>query len=436
LRELLEYPDFKRRDSSLTVALGKDVSGKPSFANLQKMPHLLIAGATGSGKSMGIQSMIISFLYQNSPETLRLILVDPKRVEFSSYNGIPHLLTPVITDVTKTVNALRWAISEMDRRFDILAKNHKRNIDSYNLTAAEKMPYIVIVIDELADLMVAAAAEVEACIIRLTQMARAVGIHMIIATQRPSVDVITGLIKANVPTRIAYSVASLVDSRTIIDNSGAEKLMGKGDMLFMSQDLSKPRRLQGAFISDDEIKRVAKFLKDACGNEANYQEEILEKHGSPSSFEFYQSGGNGDGDPLLSDAKEVVVQAGRASASLLQRRLRVGYARAARLIDLLENEGIVGPADGAKPRDILVNSLEEMSSHKIYSEILEQQNSPAFPSRTTAPVQSIASDDVKEESEEYDEDDTEDTETASEPETNTKKEATKKLLEELEREDF
>jgi S-DNA-T family DNA segregation ATPase FtsK/SpoIIIE len=297
------------------------------------------------------------------------------------------------------------------------------------------MPYIVIVIDELADLMVAAAAEVEACIIRLTQMARAVGIHMIIATQRPSVDVITGLIKANVPTRIAYSVASLVDSRTIIDNSGAEKLMGKGDMLFMSQDVSKPRRLQGAFISDDEIKRVTKFLKDACGNEANYQEEILEKQGSPSNFEFYQSGGSGDGDPLLSDAKEVVVQAGRASASLLQRRLRVGYARAARLIDLLENEGIVGPADGAKPRDVLVNSLEEMSSHKIYSEILNQQNSPAFPSRTNAPVQSISIDDnIEPESEDFD--DQEYAETMDAPQPDAEKEKNKKLLEELEQEDF
>jgi S-DNA-T family DNA segregation ATPase FtsK/SpoIIIE len=429
LRELLEYPDFKRRGSNLTIALGKDVSGKPCFANLQKMPHLLIAGATGSGKSMGIHSMIITMLYQNNPETLRLILVDPKRVEFSSYNSVPHLLTPVITDVTKTVNALRWTISEMDRRFDTLAREHKRNVDSYNLTAQEKMPYIVIVIDELADLMVAAAAEVEACIIRLTQMARAVGIHLIIATQRPSVDVITGLIKANVPTRIAYSVASLVDSRTILDNSGAEKLMGKGDMLYMSQDISKPRRLQGAFVSDDEIKRVTKFLKEASGNEPNYQEEILEKQGSPSSLEFYSSGGNGEGDALLSDAKEVVIQAGRASASLLQRRLRVGYARAARLIDLLEEGGIVGPADGAKPRDVLVNSLEELSSNQMYSEIVGQQK-PTFQSRTIAPTQAI--DDPDEIIEAPDEDEEE----FEEKQDTTNNNDNKELLEEIEKDEL
>ncbi|MBI5254807.1 DNA translocase FtsK 4TM domain-containing protein [Candidatus Falkowbacteria bacterium] len=404
IRELLENPDFKHRQSSLTIALGKDVAGKPQFANLQKMPHLLIAGATGSGKSMGIHSMIITMLYQNNPETLRLLLVDPKRVEFTAYNGIPHLLTPVITDVTKTINALRWAISEMDRRFNILAKNHKRNVDSYNLTAAEKMPYIVIVIDELADLMVAAPAEVEACVIRLTQMARAVGIHLIIATQRPSVDVITGLIKANMPTRIAYSVASLIDSRTILDGSGAEKLMGKGDMLFMSPLLSKPKRLQGGFASDEEIKRVTKFLKDASGSEQNYQEEILEKQHGVSSMDFYSSAADGDGDVLFNDAKEVVIQAGRASASLLQRRLRVGYARAARLIDLMEAAGIVGPADGARPRDVLVDSLQELPSQRIYSEIVEQQDATPFKSRTIAPIQAIDDSDEMIEEVEEDED--------------------------------
>ncbi|MFH0814727.1 MAG: DNA translocase FtsK 4TM domain-containing protein [Candidatus Falkowbacteria bacterium] len=425
IRELLEHPDFKHRESSLTIGLGKDVSGKPQFANLQKMPHLLIAGATGSGKSMGIHSMIITMLYQNNPETLRMLLVDPKRVEFTAYNGVPHLLTPVITDVTKTINALRWVISEMDRRFDILAKNHKRNIDSYNLTAAEKMPYIVIVVDELADLMVSAAAEVEACVIRLTQMARAVGIHLILATQRPSVDVITGLIKANMPTRIAYSVASLVDSRTILDGSGAEKLVGKGDMLYMSPTLSKPKRLQGAFVSDDEIKKVTKFLKDASGNEQNYQEEILEKHGGGgSSMDFYSSGGaDGDGDALFNDAKEVVIQAGRASASLLQRRLRVGYARAARLIDLMEAAGFVGPADGARPREVLADSLQELPSQRIYSEIVEQQNATPFKSRTIAPIQAI--DDSEEVIDEVDEEEIEE-----------EMDEDKKLLEDLDKDDL
>jgi len=378
LRELLETQAFKKRQSNLTMTIGKDVAGKCWTANLKKMPHLLLAGATGSGKSMCLQAMLIAFLYQNNPETLRLILIDPKRVELTAYNGIPHLLTPVITDVTKTINALRWSITEMDRRFDVLAKSHKRNIDSYNLTATEKLPYIVIMIDELADLMVAAAAEVEACIIRLTQMARAVGIHLVVATQRPSVDVITGLIKANIPTRIAFSVASLVDSRTILDSAGAEKLMGKGDMLYMSPQTSKPKRLQGSYVSEAEIKRVAKFLKDLSG-EPEYQEEILEKQSTPSNFDFSSgSRGGADEDALLPDAKEVIVQAGKASASLLQRRLRVGYARAARLIDLLEDQGIVGPADGAKPRDVLISSLEELSSSQVFQDTAQKE--PPTPS--------------------------------------------------------
>ncbi|MEK7511668.1 MAG: DNA translocase FtsK 4TM domain-containing protein [Patescibacteria group bacterium] len=263
VREILESVSFKNRKTNITVALGKDVSGKCWVGDITSMPHMLVAGATGSGKSVCLNAIIMSLLYQNNPETLRLILIDPKCVEFPIYNGIPHLLTPVITDVTKTVYALRWAITEMDHRFDILSKEKKRNIASYNLTAKEKMPYLVIVVDELAALMVMAAAEVEGCIIRLTQMARAVGIHMIVATQRPSVDVITGLIKANIPCRVAFSVASLMDSRTILDTSGAEKLVGKGDMLYMTPETSKPRRLQGAYVSDDEIKRVVDFLKNA-----------------------------------------------------------------------------------------------------------------------------------------------------------------------------
>ena len=272
--------------------------------------------------------------------------------------------------MTKTVYALRWAITEMDNRFDILSKAKKRNIASYNLAAKEKMPYLVIVIDELADLMVAAAAEVEACIIRLTQMARAVGIHLVVATQRPSVDVITGLIKANIPCRVAFSVASLVDSRTILDTSGAEKLVGKCDMLFMSPETAKPRRLQGAFVSDDEIKRVVDFLRKACDYQTEYHDEILNKQSGATSFDFQ----GGADDELFEEAKKIVVQSGKASASLLQRRLRVGYARAARLINLLEEAGIVGPAEGAKPRDILVDRVEAIVSGSLGREEKDYDN--------------------------------------------------------------
>lgn len=368
IREILESMAFKKRTSNLTIALGKDVSGKCWAANVNDMPHLLVAGASGSGKSVYLHAVIISLLYQNNPETLRLILIDPKRVELPIYNGIPHLLTPVITDVTKTVYALRWTISEMDRRFDILAKTKKRNIDSYNLTSEDKMPHLIIIIDELADLMVAAAAEVEACIIRLTQMARAVGIHLVVATQRPSVDVITGLIKANIPCRIAFSVASLVDSRTILDCSGAEKLVGRGDMLYMSPQTAKPFRLQGAYISDHEKNNIVNFLRNACGNAPDYQEEIMDKPSSATSFDFQ----GGSDDELFNEAKEIVVRSGKASASLLQRRLRIGYARAARLIDLLEEAGIVGPGEGAKPREILIDKIEALTKN-AEEEMIEEE---------------------------------------------------------------
>jgi len=364
LRELLEAKEFINRKSHLTLTLGKDVSGKTWVYPLEKMPHLLVAGATGSGKSVCLNTIILSLLYQNNPDTLRFILVDPKRVEFPIYNGTPHLLSQVITDVTKTVNSLRWAITEMDRRFDLLSKSNKRNIESYNKSHPdEKLPYLVIIIDELADLMVVASAEVEACIIRLTQMARAIGIHLIVATQRPSVDVITGLVKANIPARIAFSVASQMDSRTILDTAGADKLLGKGDMLFQTADLSKPRRIQGAFVSDDEIKRIVNFLKKA-GGEPEYNEEITEKTKAATSFDFKESDNE---DELYDDAKEVVVRAGKASASLLQRRLRIGYARAARLIDLLEDRGVVGPPDGARPREVLVSldKLVEGSAQEV-----------------------------------------------------------------------
>ncbi|MCX7779028.1 MAG: DNA translocase FtsK [Patescibacteria group bacterium] len=346
LREILESEAFKKRASNLTVALGQDVAGHIWLADLGKMPHLLISGATGSGKTVMINTIITTLLYENSPEELRFILIDPKRVELVLYNDIPHLLCPVITKVEETISALKWAISEMERRFDLFAQNKSRDIESHNKEAKEKVPYIIIIIDELADLMVAAAKEIESSIIRLAQMARATGIHLILATQRPSVDIITGLIKANITSRIAFSVASMTDSRTILDFSGAEKLLGRGDLLFISPQLSKPKRLQGAYVSDEEIKRVVEFLRNKA--EPEYLEEII--NFQPSEIkkdEFFEGE-----DELLSEAREVVMKAGRASATLLQRYLRIGYARAARLLDLLEQEGTIGPPDGARPRQV------------------------------------------------------------------------------------
>ncbi|HKL17137.1 MAG TPA: DNA translocase FtsK, partial [Patescibacteria group bacterium] len=328
--------------------------GKEWLADLAKMPHLLVAGATGSGKTVFLNSVIIGLLFENTPKDLRLILVDPKRVELTLYEGIPHLLTHVITDAQKTVNALKWAIKEMEDRFDILSKAKKRNIDSYNKSVNEedKLPYIVIVIDELADLMSTSPQEVENAIVRLAQMARATGIHLIMATQRPSVDVITGLIKANVTSRVAFSVASSTDSRTILDFSGAEKLLGKGDMLYVSANLSKPKRLQGAYVSDEEIKKIVNHLKGELP--PDYNEEVTDIP------EMEKESGLGDlkEDEMLPRARELVIQSGKASASYLQRRLRVGYARAARLIDLLEEEGTIGPRKGNKAREVLVSNQE------------------------------------------------------------------------------
>ncbi|HBV57755.1 MAG TPA: cell division protein FtsK, partial [Candidatus Magasanikbacteria bacterium] len=348
LRELLETPEAREQRGNLMVALGKDVSGKPWFGDLSILPHLLIAGATNSGKTVCINAILLSLLLQHTPETLRFILVDPKRVELPNYNGIPHLLTPVITDVQKTVNALRWTIGEMERRFELLSKAGRRDITSYNKVMDQKLPYLVFVIDELADLMTASGAEVEAAIIRLSQMARAVGIHLVLATQRPSVDVITGLIKANMPARLAFSVASLMDSRTILDTGGADKLLGRGDCLWKPPELSKPRRLQSAFVGEEETKKVVEFLK---GDELpQYNDDITAKQ--QKTFEFNSANvPSEDDDPILDEAKEVIIQAGKGSASLLQRRLKVGYARAARLLDLLEKIGFIGPADGAKPRE-------------------------------------------------------------------------------------
>jgi len=350
IRELLEAEEFKKRKNNMTIAVGKDVAGHIWLADLTRMPHLLVAGATNSGKTVMLNSIIISLLYQNSPDDLKFIFVDPKRVELPLYNDLPHLLTPVITNTQKAINALKWAIAEMERRFDVMSQARRRDIQSYNQDAEERLPYIVIVIDELADLMVTAPQEIETCVIRLAQMARATGIHLVLATQRPSVDIITGLIKANITSRIAFSVASMTDSRTILDHSGAEKLLGRGDMLFISSELSKPKRLQGAFVGDKEIKHVVDYLRNI--REPNYQTDIVEKTTVVEGIE-----GNLAGDEMLSQAREEVVRAKRGSASLLQRRLRVGYARAARLLDLLEQEGTIGPADGAKPREILKNDL-------------------------------------------------------------------------------
>jgi len=355
LRELFEAKEWKERKDGLSFGLGRDVSGKPWVTDVGRFPHLLVAGATGSGKSVCLNTLIISLLYSNGPDELKLILVDPKRVELQVYNGIPHLLTPVITDVEKTVNALKWALREMDRRFDVLSKFGARDIASYNARVDEKLPYVVVIVDELADLMVTAMQEVEGPVVRLAQMSRAVGIHLVVATQRPSTDVITGLIKANIPARIAFAVASSIDSRTILDATGAEKLVGRGDMLFQTADMGTPRRLQGTFVSDDEIKRVVEYLKSKY-EPTEYDPAVVERGGGNNRSAGGSNTSYGideDSDPLIPEAKEEIVRAGKASASLLQRRLKVGYARAARLLDLLEQDGFIGPGDGAKPREIL-----------------------------------------------------------------------------------
>jgi len=357
LREILEDQAFKDRKNNLFVTLGKDVAGTAWLYDLTRMPHLLVAGATNSGKSVCLNAIIVSLLYQNNPEDLRFIMVDPKRVELPTYNGIPHLLTPVITDVNKTINALKWCLNEMERRYDILNKAGKRNIQSYNQVAKEKLPYIVFIIDELADFMMTSGKEMEAAIIRLAQMSRAIGIHLILATQRPSVDVITGLIKANVPTRIAFSVASLVDSKTILDSSGAEKLLGQGDMLFMTAEFSKPKRIQGAYLSDSEINDVVNYIKDKSGP-AEYLEGVTDRQKVGGNAGVGLDGNHGDEDELFEAAKEIIVKAGKASTSMLQRRLSIGYGRAAKILDMLEEANIIGPSNGAKPREVMISQEE------------------------------------------------------------------------------
>ncbi len=373
LRQVLESKEFKTRKSNLTIVLGQDVAGKPWITDLSRLPHLLVAGATNSGKTVCLNSIIVSLLYQNQPDELKMILVDPKRVEMIGYNDIPHLMTPVIVDIKKTINALKWTISEMERRFHVLSNAGKRNIQSYNTAhPREKMPYLVFMIDELADLMSVASAEVEAAIIRLAQMSRAVGIHLVLATQRPSVDIITGLIKANIPGRIAFSVASLTDSRTILDVSGAEKLLGRGDMLFTSAEISKPKRLQGAYASDEDIENVVGYLRKSA--ESDYDEAVVERATGGATGVRVSSGfEDEDSDEFLDEARDLVIKAGKASASYLQRRLRIGYARAARILDLLEEEGAIGPQEGSKPREILVASSEEIGDNEIIDEYAEDK---------------------------------------------------------------
>lgn len=378
---ILTSKQWKHGHEPLSFAIGKDISGEAVIGELNKMPHLLIAGQTGSGKSVMINTLLTSLLYRNSPSQMKLILVDPKQVEMAPYEDIPHLLTPVITEPEKTISALKWAVNEMERRYKLLADEKLRDIKSYNqkLESGGKkisiededgnaqqvddgaMPYIVIVIDELADLMMVAARDVEALIVRLAQKARAVGIHLVLATQRPSVDVITGLIKANVPARIAFTVASQVDSRTILDQIGAEKLLGQGDMLMLTSGMNKPKRIQGAWVMDEEVMKITDHLR--MQSAPQYNDEIVSqpvqlngKGGVVMDFDA------GSGDDMYKDALRVVIDSRKASTSLLQRRLRIGYARAARIIEEMEEQGVIGAADGSRPRDVLINSLDDLAT--------------------------------------------------------------------------
>ncbi len=358
LKSVMGSDEMTKQKSRLAVALGKDTASKPIIVDIAKMPHVLIAGTTGSGKSVLIHSLISSLIFRNSPDELKLILIDPKRVEMSNYNDIPHLLAPVIVEPEKILSSLKWATAEMDRRYKLFQSVGVRNIQGYNeMSGFQALPYIVIFVDELADLMMFAPVEVEDSITRIAQLARAVGIHLVIATQRPSVDVITGLMKANIPCRIAFNVSSMIDSRVIIDGPGAEKLLGRGDMLYMPPDASKPFRIQGVFVTDSEINNVVAYLKE-MGVQPNFSSEVTDQPiGKVGKGAF--SGGADDQDDLFKEAVRTVCQYDRASASLLQRRLRVGYARAARILDELEAAGVVGAGDGAKPRDVLVRNPDE-----------------------------------------------------------------------------
>jgi S-DNA-T family DNA segregation ATPase FtsK/SpoIIIE len=366
LRELLESKEFAGSPSRLTIALGKDIAGYPVTADLSKMPHLLIAGATGSGKSVCINTLICSILFKATPDEVKFLMVDPKMVELANYNGIPHLVSPVVTNAKKAAGALRWAVREMESRYDLFAAAGVRDITRYNALFGEyehepdqnPLPYIVVIIDELADLMMVAPADVEDAICRLAQMARAAGIHLVVATQRPSVDVITGLIKANIPSRISFAVSSQTDSRTILDMGGAEKLLGKGDMLFYPVGAAKPVRLQGAYLSDQDVEKLVDFLKDQA--RPVYNEAVLQEQpgGDPVEAE--------DTDELLPQAARIFIESGTASISMLQRRLHIGYARAARLVDIMERRGIVGGFEGSKPRAVLM-TMEQ------YQQVFENQ---------------------------------------------------------------
>ena len=373
LFSIMNSKEWKNEHDPLSFAVGKDISGEGVVGKLSKMPHLLIAGQTGSGKSVMMNSLLTSLLYRHSPEEMKLILVDPKKVEMAPYEDIPHLLTPVINEPEKALSALKWAVNEMERRYELLAKEKIREIKSYNKMVITKskensksedeepletMPYIVIVIDELSDLMMVASKEVEALIVRLAQKARAVGIHLVLATQRPSVNVVTGLIKANVPSRIAFTVASNVDSRTILDQGGAEKLLGQGDMLFYVNGMSKPKRVQGAWVTDDEVNKICDYLRLQAP--PRYNNEVIAQQ-----VQVGEKGGivmgdiSGSSDSLFEDAVKAVLN-GRASVTYLQRRLGIGYGRAAKLIDEMEEQGIVGPSNGSKPREVLISNIEDI----------------------------------------------------------------------------
>lgn len=363
MASLLASPEWQKMDSPLSFVIGKDIGGNSVVADLAKMPHLLVAGQTGSGKSVMINTFLTSLLYRNSPSDLKLILVDPKQVEMAPYNDLPHLLTPVINEPEKCISALKWAVAEMERRLRAMSEVGKRNIAEYNsLKKEEGMPYIVIVIDELADLMMMAARDVEALIVRLAQKARAAGIHLVLATQRPSVDVITGLIKANVPARIAFTVASQIDSRTIIDQMGAEKLLGRGDMLLLTSDMPKPKRVQAALIEDGETAKVTDFIR--MQRPPQYDDEVVSQPvvigGGKNGSNVMEMGGSDADDDMFRDAVRVVIENRKASTSLLQRRLRIGYGRAARVMEEMEERGIIGAADGSRPREVLVSSLDDV----------------------------------------------------------------------------
>ena len=363
MREVMETPTFSSAASKLSIAFGRDIAGQSIVGNLAKMPHLLVAGATGSGKSVCINGIITSILYKATPQEVKFMMVDPKMVELNMYNGIPHLLAPVVTDPRRASLALKKIVVEMEKRYELFSKSGTRNIEGYNTLMKDNpsavLPYIVVIVDELADLMMVAAKDVEDSITRLAQMARAAGIHLIIATQRPSVDVITGVIKANIPSRIAFGVSSQVDSRTILDMVGAEKLLGRGDMLFLPVGMSKPIRVQGAFLSDSEVEAVVEFARSQ--GEAEYKEDLVPE---------LDENGNADGeevlDELFEQAMQIVVEAQQASVSLLQRRMRVGYTRAARLVDQLEAKGIVGPYEGSKPREVMM-TLDQFQANQKHA---------------------------------------------------------------------